>query len=111
MSNFTFIDGGIVGLYVLVVVAIGVIVRITGFGINPLRKAGVMTIPELFEKKFGPRVRRNAGHFSGLSENIRSRRFRSARRTLYMGSYYISCSGNSNDSWLTTETKGYRRKG
>ena len=125
MSNFTFIDGSIVGVYILAVVIIGVMVRryvskvdqflvagrelniylgiasltacefgivtcmytaqngydkgfagatpgilfavamllvgITGFGINPLRKAGVMTIPELFENKFGPRVRWMSG--------------------------------------------------
>ena len=27
----------------------------TGFCIKPLRESGVMTIPELFEKRFGPR--------------------------------------------------------
>jgi SSS family solute:Na+ symporter len=32
-------------------------VGVTGFCINPLRDAGVMTIPELFEKRFGPRIR------------------------------------------------------
>ena len=125
MSNFTFLDGSIVGLYILIVIVIGVLVRryvckvdqflvagrelniylgiasltacefgivtcmytaqngykfgfagatpgillaiamlfvgTTGFGIKPLRKAGVMTIPELFEKKFGPRVRWMSG--------------------------------------------------
>jgi len=35
----------------------------TGFVIEPLRKAGVMTIPELFEKRFSPRVRWLAGLF------------------------------------------------
>ncbi|MCX7425312.1 MAG: sodium:solute symporter family protein [Planctomycetia bacterium] len=38
-----------------------VFVGATGFCINPLRRAGVMTIPELFEKRFGPRVRWAAG--------------------------------------------------
>lgn len=33
----------------------------TGFVIVPLRKAGVITIPELFEKRFGKRVRWLAG--------------------------------------------------
>ena len=125
MSHFTFIDGGIVGVYILAVVVIGVLVRryvskvdqflvagrelniylgiasltacefgivtcmytaqngydkgfagatpgillaiamlfvgVTGFGVNPLRKAGVMTIPELFENKFGPRIRWMSG--------------------------------------------------
>lgn len=33
----------------------------TGFGVKPLRDAGVMTIPELFERRFGIRVRTLAG--------------------------------------------------
>jgi SSS family solute:Na+ symporter len=37
------------------------VVGFTGFVINPLRNSGVMTIPELFEKKFGPRIRWAAG--------------------------------------------------
>ncbi len=37
------------------------LVGLTGFVIVPLRKAGVITIPELFEKKFGKRVRWLAG--------------------------------------------------
>lgn len=37
------------------------LVGITGFCIKPLRDAGVMTIPELFEKKFGERIRWLAG--------------------------------------------------
>ena len=125
MSNFTWLDGSIVGVYILTVIVIGVLVRkyvckvdqflvagrelniylgiasltacefgivtcmytaqngvkfgfagatpgillasamlfvgVTGFGINPLRQAGVMTIPELFEKKFGARVRWMSG--------------------------------------------------
>src|SRR6266550_4601837 len=36
-------------------------VGLTGFVIKPLRDSGVMTIPELFEKRFGPRVRWAAG--------------------------------------------------
>lgn len=36
-------------------------VGVTGFCIKPLRDAGVITIPELFEKRFGPRVRWAAG--------------------------------------------------
>ncbi|MHC4068400.1 MAG: sodium:solute symporter family protein [Planctomycetota bacterium] len=125
MSNFSFIDGSIVGLYILIVIVVGVVVRryvsrvdqflvagrelniflgiasltvcefgivtcmytaqngydkgfsgitpgilfalamffvgVTGFCIKPLRKSGVMTIPELFEKKFGARVRWMSG--------------------------------------------------
>ena len=37
------------------------IVGWTGFVIKPLRDSGVMTIPELFEKKFGTRIRWAAG--------------------------------------------------
>ena len=36
-------------------------VGLTGFCVKPLREAGVMTIPELFEKRFGPRIRWAAG--------------------------------------------------
>ncbi|MHB9038588.1 MAG: sodium:solute symporter family protein [Armatimonadota bacterium] len=35
-----------------------VLVGKTGFCIKPLRDAGVMTIPELFTERFGPRIRR-----------------------------------------------------
>jgi SSS family solute:Na+ symporter len=37
------------------------IVGKTGFCINPLRESGVITIPELIEKRFGPRIRWAAG--------------------------------------------------
>lgn len=37
------------------------IVGVTGFCIKPLRDSGVVTIPELIEKKFGPRIRWAAG--------------------------------------------------
>jgi len=37
------------------------IVGVTGFCVRPLRDSGVMTIPELFEKKFGQRIRWAAG--------------------------------------------------
>lgn len=36
-------------------------VGLTGFGVKPLRDAGVMTIPELFERRFGIRVRTLSG--------------------------------------------------
>ena len=36
-------------------------VGLTGFCVKPLREAGVMTIPELFEKRYGPRIRWAAG--------------------------------------------------
>jgi len=37
------------------------LVGYTGFCVKPLRDSGVMTIPELFEKKYGPRVRWASG--------------------------------------------------
>jgi solute:Na+ symporter, SSS family len=37
------------------------VIGYTGFGIKPLRDAGVMTIPELFEKRFGPGIRWASG--------------------------------------------------
>jgi len=37
------------------------VVGVTGFCIKPLRESGVLTIPELFEKRFGPKVRWAAG--------------------------------------------------
>src|ERR1043166_8345586 len=39
------------------------LVGLTGFIIGPLRRAGVMTIPELFQKRFGVKVRWLAGLF------------------------------------------------
>ncbi|MHB8079622.1 MAG: sodium:solute symporter family protein [Candidatus Krumholzibacteriia bacterium] len=37
------------------------VVGLTGFGIGPLRQAGVTTLPELLDRRFGPRVRWAAG--------------------------------------------------
>ena len=37
------------------------LVGLTGFCIRPLRESGAMTLPELFERRFGPGVRRAAG--------------------------------------------------
>lgn len=37
------------------------VIGATGFCIRPLRDAGVVTIPELFEQRFGPRIRWLAG--------------------------------------------------
>jgi SSS family solute:Na+ symporter len=37
------------------------VVGLTGFCIKPLRESGVLTIPELFEARFGPRVRWASG--------------------------------------------------
>jgi SSS family solute:Na+ symporter len=37
------------------------VIGLTGFCIKPLRDSGVMTLPELFERRFGRGVRRTAG--------------------------------------------------
>jgi SSS family solute:Na+ symporter len=37
------------------------LVGATGFCVKPLRDSGVMTVPELFDRRFGPRVRWAAG--------------------------------------------------
>lgn len=37
------------------------LIGVTGFCVKPLRQSGVLTIPELFEARFGPRVRWAAG--------------------------------------------------
>lgn len=37
------------------------VIGVTGFCIKPLRDSGVITIPELFEKRFGPNIRWLAG--------------------------------------------------
>jgi SSS family solute:Na+ symporter len=52
--------GAIIG--VLMAAAMYLVGR-TGFIIGPLRRAGVMTIPELFQKRFGIKVRWLAGLF------------------------------------------------
>lgn len=44
-------------LYALAMLVVGV----TGFCIKPLREAGVITIPELFQERFGSRIRWLAG--------------------------------------------------
>ena len=36
-------------------------IGLTGFCIKPLRDSGVMTIPEMFDRRFGPRIRWAAG--------------------------------------------------
>src|SRR5574337_1323989 len=37
------------------------LIGVTGFCVKPLRDSGVLTIPELFEKRFGPFIRWLAG--------------------------------------------------
>ncbi|MDB6094562.1 MAG: Sodium:solute symporter family protein [Verrucomicrobia bacterium] len=60
-------EKGFAGAVIGVIMAASfLIVGQTGFVIRPLRNAGVMTIPELFEKRFSPRVRWLAGVFVAL---------------------------------------------
>src|SRR5712691_9935712 len=55
-------DKGFAGATVGVLMALAMYgVGCTGFVIGPMRSAGVMTIPELFEKRFGTKVRWLAG--------------------------------------------------
>src|SRR5437773_3016573 len=57
-------DKGFAGATVGVIMALAMyVVGRTGFVIGPMRIAGVMTIPELFEKRFGVKVRWLAGLF------------------------------------------------
>lgn len=57
-------DKGLAGASIGVLMALATwLVGRTGFVIGPLRTAGVMTIPELFEKRFGARIRWLAGLF------------------------------------------------
>ena len=60
-------EKGFAGATIGVLMALAIlIVGRTGFVIGPLRQAGVMTIPELFEKRFSTRVRWVAGLFVAL---------------------------------------------
>ena len=55
-------EKGFAGMTPGIITAVGMLViGLTGFCIKPLRDSGVTTIPELLEKRFGPRVRRAAG--------------------------------------------------
>ncbi|MBS0664210.1 MAG: sodium:solute symporter family protein [Verrucomicrobia bacterium] len=60
-------EKGFSGEIIGVIMAVAFLcVGLTGFVIKPLRDAGVMTIPELFEKRFGHKVRWLAGVFVAL---------------------------------------------
>lgn len=53
---------GFVGIIPGIALALAMlIVGWTGFCIQPMRASGVMTVPEFFEKQFGPRIRQAAG--------------------------------------------------
>lgn len=60
-------EKGFAGATIGVILCLAILlVGWTGFVIEPLRDAGVMTIPELFEKRFSLRVRWLAGFFVAL---------------------------------------------
>lgn len=60
-------EKGFAGATIGVIMAAAfLLVGYTGFVIQPLRNAGVLTIPELFEKRFSKRVRWLAGVFVAL---------------------------------------------
>ena len=52
------LSGAVLGL---LSAAAMLLIGLTGFCIEPLRRSGVRTLPELFERRFGPRIRRAAG--------------------------------------------------
>jgi solute:Na+ symporter, SSS family len=55
-------DFGFAGAAPGILMAIAMlVVGVTGFCIKPLRDSGVITIPELIEKRFGPRIRWASG--------------------------------------------------
>jgi SSS family solute:Na+ symporter len=55
-------DKGFAGATPGILAAIAMlVVGLTGFCVKPLRDAGVITIPELFEKRFGSRIRWMSG--------------------------------------------------
>jgi len=60
-------EKGFAGATIGVIMSLAMLlIGYTGFVIEPLRDAGVMTIPELFEKRFSKRVRWLAGVFVAL---------------------------------------------
>ncbi len=66
----------------------------TGFIIGPLRRAGVMTIPELFQKRFGVKVRWLAGLFVVLGGVLNMGIF------LRLGGEFLVASTGMPPHWL-----------
>src|SRR5204863_10120166 len=66
----------------------------TGFVIGPLRRAGVITIPELFEKRFGTKVRWLAGLFVVLGGLLNMGIF------LRLGGEFLVHAAGLPPSWL-----------
>jgi len=70
------------------------LVGASGFVIGPLRRAGVMTIPELFQKRFGTRVRWLAGLFVVLGGVLNMGIF------LRLGGEFLVAVTGMNPKWL-----------
>lgn len=70
------------------------LVGCTGFVIGPLRRSGVMTIPELFEKRFSRRVRWVAGLFVVLGGLLNMGIF------LRLGGDFLVAATGMNPNWL-----------
>jgi SSS family solute:Na+ symporter len=88
-------EKGLAGASVGVIMAFAFwIVGRTGFIIGPLRTAGVMTIPELFEKRFSVRVRWLAGLFVVLGGLLNMGIF------LRLGGEFLVWSTGMPPSWL-----------
>ena len=88
-------EKGLAGASVGVIMALAFwIVGRTGFIIGPLRTAGVMTIPELFEKRFSVRVRWLAGLFVVLGGLLNMGIF------LRLGGEFLVWATGMPPSWL-----------
>ncbi|MBK8858229.1 MAG: sodium:solute symporter family protein [Opitutaceae bacterium] len=88
-------EKGLAGASVGVLMALAFwVVGRTGFIIGPLRNAGVMTIPELFEKRFNVRVRWLAGLFVVLGGLLNMGIF------LRLGGEFLVWATGMPPSWL-----------
>src|SRR5689334_12414495 len=66
----------------------------TGFIIGPLRRTGVITVPELFQKRFGTKVRWLAGLFVVLGGVLNMGIF------LRLGGDFLVAATGMNPKWL-----------
>ncbi|MSU69295.1 MAG: sodium:solute symporter family protein [Opitutaceae bacterium] len=88
-------EKGFAGAIIGVIMALAfLLVGCTGFVIEPLRNAGVMTIPELFEKRFSQRVRWLAGVFVALGGLLNMGIF------LRLGGDFLVHATGMPESWL-----------
>lgn len=88
-------EKGLAGAMIGVLMALAFwIIGKTGFIIEPLRKAGVITIPELFEKRFHKRVRWLAGLFVVLGGLLNMGIF------LRLGGEFLVWATGMPPSWL-----------